>query len=72
MTPEQMVAAAHASGSPALEALVVGHLAAGRIGMAAMALALSPDVLAEIDRRFAEAKDDAAKLGIMTAAHGLD
>lgn len=61
-----MIAAA--SGSPALEALVCGHLAAGRPGMAALALRLSPEALAALDRAFAEAKDRAAAAGALTAA----
>lgn len=72
MTPEQMVSAARASGSPALEALVVGHLAAGRIGMAALALRLTPEALAALDEAFARAKNEAAALGILTAIRGFD
>lgn len=64
-----MIAAAR--GSPALEALVRGHLAAGRVGMAEMALRLSPEALAALERAFAEAKDAAVALGVLMAmAHG--
>lgn len=60
-----MIAAA--SHSPALDALVRGHLAAGRPGMAALALRLAPEAVAALDKAFAEAKDDAAALGIIAA-----
>ena len=72
MTPEQMVAAARASGSPALEALVVGHLAAGRIGMAAIALRLPPEAWPVLDNAFEEAKAEATVLGMLGAMNGDD
>lgn len=67
---QAMIAVAKDSGSPALDALVRGHIAAGRVGMAALALRLSPDALSALDAVFAEAKDGAAALGMLMAAHG--
>lgn len=69
MTPEEIIAKAQASGSPALEALVMGHIAAGRPGMAWLALGLDAETLAALDAYFTEARSTAALLGIAVAAY---
>lgn len=62
-----MIAEAKASGSPAMEALVRGHLASGHIAMALLAMHLPSNVLEPLDEAFAKAKDDAAALGVLNA-----
>lgn len=68
MTPAQILAAALVSGGPALQALVLGHLAAGRPGMAAVALCLPREALAALDAAFSEAKDEASAMAFLAAA----
>jgi hypothetical protein len=55
MAYAELVAAAIISGSPTVQALVLGHLAAGRPGMAILALHLPGELVKQIDRAFAEA-----------------
>lgn len=69
MTPAQILAAALVSGGPALHALVLGHVADGRLAMAALALQISPEALAALDAAFAEAKDEAGALALVAAAY---
>jgi hypothetical protein len=49
MTPTEILARAAEVESPALHALVIGHLQAGRQDMAEAALWLPPDALAVLD-----------------------
>lgn len=68
MTPEQIIAAAEVAGSPALLALVHGHLNNGHPALAAACLAIPPVKLAILDAAFALALDMAAEAGAVAAA----
>lgn len=67
MTPAQMIAAALASGSPVLQTLVLGHIAAGRIGMAELALMMPQEAILALEDRLTIARAQAAALGLLVA-----
>lgn len=67
MTPEDILARAALSDSPALHALVTGHLQAGRPDMAEAALRLPVDALAALDAWLAEAVERASLAGALAA-----
>lgn len=71
---ETLFALAAASGSPAVQALVLGHLAAGNPALARLALYLSPETVARLDAEFAAGLEAARIAGAAAAlaAHETD
>lgn len=67
MTPEEILARAALSDSPALHALVTGHLQTGRPAMAEAALRLPVDALAALDAWLAAEMEKAAHAGAVAA-----
>lgn len=63
MTPEEITARAALVESPSLHALVAGHLLAGNVEAAELALSLSPESLAALDAWFVPAMEHAIEAG---------
>lgn len=60
-----------ATGSPAVQALVIGHLNAGRPEMARLALELRPAFVAALDAWFAREMERASDAGAAAALAAL-
>ena len=67
LTPTQIIALAEAAGSPALLALVHGHLNNGHPALAERCLGLTALQLAVLDVAFAKALERAAEAGAVAA-----
>lgn len=67
MTPAEILARAAEVESPALHALVIGHLQAGRQDMAEAALWLPPETLARLDAWLTAEMARAAHAGALAA-----
>lgn len=67
LTPEQIIALAEASGSPALKLLVTGHIQAGNAHLAEVCLSIPAYKLVILDLALPQALARAAEAGAVAA-----